>query len=68
MCVPYISERLLPICKIAATLLLEDQVLPIRPTVGRTGFCSLGLRLISGKPRLALFPEGPDALLGIRRP
>src|ERR1700694_3322103 len=81
MCVPYITLRFLPIGKIAATLALEDQILAIRlprigggqgvaaPPLARSHFAtSSTLRLFSRKLRFALFREGPDALLGIRRP
>jgi hypothetical protein len=81
MCVPYITLRFLPIGKIAATLAPEDQILAIRltpdwrrsrrrgPALAGPDFAtSPAMRLFSRELRFALFLEGPDALLGIRRP
>ena len=78
MCVPYTTSLFLPIGKIAATFPLGDEVLPIRigggqgvaaPTLAGLDFATApAVRLFSRKLRFALFREGPDALLGIRRP
>jgi hypothetical protein len=81
MCVPYTTSLFLPIDKLSQLFSLRIKFcLPGSPRIGGgqgvtapplTGpdFATApAVRLFSRKLRFALLIEGPDALLGIRRP